>query len=600
MGYQPREVLPSRSRPRDVHVVGLAQGLSGLRRAEPALRHPRRRPAGDRRGRRRAARPRSVVREAGLRRRRAAGPSGAARRAIRRAHDGELDLEAMGGARARVRRGGGRPPRRDRPLPRAAARARRTGTAREPARRGRRRSPSSLVAALARRGRPLGAQRTAPTSENAGIERVLAAVGPLDDPTLAAFRFLTRLPVPRLPARQGPGSRSSSASTATAASSRRSTGGTARPKIWSLREDPTSLDAPRRPRRGRPAARADGRAARGSSSTCTRGPELTASGRGRSSRARSRSLVARARASGSALAVEQRLGPWNIPVGRTLRWVVLAELGCVRARSTCGCGRAASVRLAAWVALAAALACARAALGALVGPRARLDGRARALTVAALFVAAGAIALRRRRARRARRAQILLAVLAAAGRRGACSGCSTCWADPDRATVPATIGTPVRYNGLGGNPNTMAMLLALAAAARGRGRSSTVRGPRGEGRRRARVRAARRLDRRVGLARRDPRRLRGTLAPRRWRSALGGRSLAVAALRGSVLGANAALTQVPQPRGPGPDPQPGVRRAGAARPGGRAVHPAARDPRSASRASGEREAARGSSRRAAG
>ena len=57
--------------------------------------------------------------------------------------------------------------------------------------------------------------------------------------------------------------------------------------------------------------------------------------------------------------------------------------------------------------------------------------------------------------------QLLLAVLAAAAA-VAIGGALEVWNAPERALVEATIGSPVRYNGLGGNPNTMAMLMALA------------------------------------------------------------------------------------------------------------------------------------------
>ena len=85
---------------------------------------------------------------------------------------------------------------------------------------------------------------------------------------------------------------------------------------------------------------------------------------------------------------------------------------------------------------------------------------ARALTVVALFVTAAAIAYgigdRPEAVGRVFVAVLVAAVVVAL------LGLLHLWADPDSATVPATIGTPVRYNGLGGNPNTMSMLLALA------------------------------------------------------------------------------------------------------------------------------------------
>ena len=140
-----------------------------------------------------------------------------------------------------------------------------------------------------------------------------------------------------------------------------------------------------------------------------------------------------------------------------MRWVVLAELAAfallyvwLRPRR--------EVRLSAWVALAMALP-ALAVLSALWSPVPGLTA-GRALTVAALFIAAGAVTYGVG-ASAERRAQILLGILAGCVV-VAVFGLLNLWADVDRATVPATIGTPVRYNGLGGNPNTMSMLLALA------------------------------------------------------------------------------------------------------------------------------------------
>ncbi|MEP7335857.1 MAG: hypothetical protein ABI717_08765, partial [Actinomycetota bacterium] len=100
--------------------------------------------------------------------------------------------------------------------------------------------------------------------------------------------------------------------------------------------------------------------------------------------------------------------PWNIPVGRTMRWVVLAELAAfallyvwLRPRR--------DVRVSAWVVLAAALP-ALAVLSALWSPVPGLTA-GRALTVAALFVAAGAVTYGVG-ASPERRGEILLGILA--------------------------------------------------------------------------------------------------------------------------------------------------------------------------------------------
>ena len=94
--YQKRERLPLSLSSADIHVVGLAKGLAGLRRAEPALRDPRRRPPRARRGGRLerdgAARARGRLRHRHPARR---GPISLAR-TIREAADGAFDLAEMG------------------------------------------------------------------------------------------------------------------------------------------------------------------------------------------------------------------------------------------------------------------------------------------------------------------------------------------------------------------------------------------------------------------------------------------------------------------------------------------------------------------------
>ena len=224
-GYQPREVLPESLSCADIHVVGLAKGLSGyvvpsrlygiLAVGRPVI------VAADA-----ESETAQVVREA------EAGVVVPPDRpdllaaAIRRARDGELDLEAMGRS-GREYVSGGRPRRRDRALPRAPARPRRGERAVVSRRVAVIVGVVALVAVLlVAIGRWERGHRA--DEEVAGMERVLAAIGPLDNPTLASFRFLTELPVPRLPAGQEPGRARGCASTPTAASSRRSTAGKAK------------------------------------------------------------------------------------------------------------------------------------------------------------------------------------------------------------------------------------------------------------------------------------------------------------------------------------------------------------------------------------
>ena len=93
--YQKRERLPLSLSSADVHVVGLAKGLAGLRRAEPPVRDPLGGPAGHRRRRRlerdRAARPRGRMRcgrSAGTTRSARARDPRVRRRCLPARHDG--------------------------------------------------------------------------------------------------------------------------------------------------------------------------------------------------------------------------------------------------------------------------------------------------------------------------------------------------------------------------------------------------------------------------------------------------------------------------------------------------------------------------------
>lgn len=85
---------------------------------------------------------------------------------------------------------------------------------------------------------------------------------------------------------------------------------------------------------------------------------------------------------------------------------------------------------------------------------------ARALSLAALFATAGAIAYGAR-GRPEVVAYVLLGVLAGAAVVAVGGLVHLAWS-PDNALVPATRQSPSRFNGLGANPNTMALLLAIA------------------------------------------------------------------------------------------------------------------------------------------
>jgi hypothetical protein len=148
--------------------------------------------------------------------------------------------------------------------------------------------------------------------------------------------------------------------------------------------------------------------------------------------------------------------PWNLPVGRIVRWAALALLAAA-ALGYALTRRPLRIRVGAAAALASALV-AYSLLSAFWSPDARLT-LARAISLLALFVAAAALAYGSEGGHQAV-GQILLGVLAGAVA-VAVGGLINLWIEPDRALVPATLGSPARYQGLGGNPNTTAMLLAV-------------------------------------------------------------------------------------------------------------------------------------------
>lgn len=148
------------------------------------------------------------------------------------------------------------------------------------------------------------------------------------------------------------------------------------------------------------------------------------------------------------------LWPLNIPIGRSLRWVALAELAAAALLYAAVRGRA---RLPGLVTALAGAFLALALTSTLWSPDPRLTlGRGASLAV--LFAAAGALAYGAAGQVRAT-GQILLAQLAAAAA-VAVGGLVELAFRSDLAAVPATTGTPVRYNGLGSNPQTMAMVFA--------------------------------------------------------------------------------------------------------------------------------------------
>jgi O-Antigen ligase len=149
----------------------------------------------------------------------------------------------------------------------------------------------------------------------------------------------------------------------------------------------------------------------------------------------------------------------NIPVARAVRWGMLGLLVVVSVLYAATARPPWTARLPWAVGLAAFAFCALATLSALwsVSPSLTLG---RALTFDALVVSAAALAIGTNGSARAV-GQILLALLAGATV-VALGGVLALVVGDVRARQLATLGTPVRFNGLGGNPNTMALLLALA------------------------------------------------------------------------------------------------------------------------------------------
>jgi hypothetical protein len=150
------------------------------------------------------------------------------------------------------------------------------------------------------------------------------------------------------------------------------------------------------------------------------------------------------------------LYPLNIPIGRAVRWPVLAELAALALAYVAVRG---SRRLPVVAFGLAAAFLALAGLSTTWSPDPGLTA-GRALSLAVLFVTGAALAAGTRGEARPA-GQILLALLAGVALI-AVGGLVELAFRSDLAAVPATTGTPVRYSGLGGNPNTMAMLLALA------------------------------------------------------------------------------------------------------------------------------------------
>jgi hypothetical protein len=148
--------------------------------------------------------------------------------------------------------------------------------------------------------------------------------------------------------------------------------------------------------------------------------------------------------------------PWNLPVGRLVRWAALAELG-VFALAYAATARDSIPRPGR---TAAAFACflglAFLSVGWSTDPSLTFG---RAISYAAVIAIAAAVAIGARSGSDGAR-PFLLALVAAAATL-AVLGLFRLWFNYDDAVVPATRGQGARYNGIGANPDTLAMLYAL-------------------------------------------------------------------------------------------------------------------------------------------
>jgi O-antigen ligase len=151
--------------------------------------------------------------------------------------------------------------------------------------------------------------------------------------------------------------------------------------------------------------------------------------------------------------------PWNIPVGRTVRWVVLAEFAAAALLLAVVSRRG---RLPAAFVLLVSAFLALALLSSLWSADVVLS-LGRFATLATVFATCGALAALV--AARRDLSEVLMVGLTAGVVVLAVTGLIELWVDPDRAVVPATTQSPARYNGIGGNPNTMAMLIAIVVPA---------------------------------------------------------------------------------------------------------------------------------------
>jgi O-antigen ligase len=151
--------------------------------------------------------------------------------------------------------------------------------------------------------------------------------------------------------------------------------------------------------------------------------------------------------------------PWNSPNGRAIRWVALAELlaAALVLAAVSRRGRLSS-RFALLLGALVTLSLVSAAWS--IDSRLTLGRTASVIAVFAIGVALAVVAAERRDLVQTVLIGVVVGVVMLA-----LIGLLMLWIDSDRAIVPATTQSGARYNGIGGNPNTIATLIALAIPA---------------------------------------------------------------------------------------------------------------------------------------
>jgi hypothetical protein len=151
--------------------------------------------------------------------------------------------------------------------------------------------------------------------------------------------------------------------------------------------------------------------------------------------------------------------PWNSPTGRAIRWAALVEL-LAAALLLALFSRRGRIGRRAGLLLGSLFALSLVSAAWSVDPRLTLGRVASVAAVLAIGVALALVAAVRRELVETVVVGLVVGVVLLA-----LIGLLMLWVDADRAIAPATTQSGARYNGIGGNPNTIATLIALAIPA---------------------------------------------------------------------------------------------------------------------------------------